>query len=160
MIDYVWPCIEDEIDESYILNFDEYIVSEAVEPEPEEVDDDEEEEPKPKHSKENKKRKYILDFNNINKNQANDLTELYSDKKLATVALEVIGKKLLEDNTFVKNADDIVNLIIQCLTSEKKRIKLSLITYNVLSDGVNKLKDLRSHDYVNVEEDSSKKSEK
>lgn len=159
LIDYVWPCIEDEVDESYILNFDEYKLSEAIEPEPEEVDD-EEEEPTPKPSKDGKKKKYILDFNNINKNQANDLTELYSDKKLATVALEVIGKKILEDNTFVKNADDIVNLINQCLTSEKKRIKLSLITYNVLSDGVERLKELRSHDYVNTEDDSSKKSEK
>lgn len=252
LIDYVRPCISEEKNESYILNFDEYFLNEALG----DIDDDgftkkdeeveETEEPKKKKKKEvsepgtiefrgfnnvkdlwndlssdkdiytdafideidetiedltakmsespkkqketwalwkeflkskkeriekkmkgssddksDKKKKYYLDFDNLSDSNRKDLRILYGDDKVAKVALKVIGKSILKDNTFVKNVSDIVNLINDSL-SERKEIK-STVLYNLLSESIKVLKDKRAHDYYDAEEeskDSAKKSEK
>lgn len=102
---------------------------------------------------------YYIDFNRIDDNQISYLKDLYKDEdgqKLAKIALGIIGKDLLNDNTFVKNADNIISIINKCFDDVK--VKISLTTYNILSDSIEKLKDLRNHDYNNVE--NTEKSEK
>lgn len=102
---------------------------------------------------------YYIDFNRIDENQISYLKDLYKDEdgqKLAKVALEVIGNKLLNDKTFVKNADNIISKINKCFDDVK--VTISLMTYNMLSESIEKLKDIRNHDYNNVDEEE--KSEK
>lgn len=102
---------------------------------------------------------YYIDFNRIDDNQISYLKDLYKDEdsqKLAKIALGIIGKDLLNDNTFIKNADNIISIINKCFDDVK--VKISLTTYNILSDSIEKLKDLRNHDYNNVE--NTEKSEK
>lgn len=111
--------------------------------------------------KSDKKKKYYLDFDNLSDSNRKDLRILYGDDKVAKVALKVIGKSILKDNTFVKNVSDIVNLINDSL-NERKEIK-STVLYNLLSESIKVLKDKRAHDYYDAEEeskDSAKKSEK
>ena len=103
---------------------------------------------------------YYIDFNRIDDNQISYLKDLYKDEdgqKLAKVALEVIGNKLLNDKTFVKNADNIISKINKCFDDVK--VTISLMTYNMLSESIEKLKDIRNHDYSNVD-DEEEKSEK
>lgn len=100
---------------------------------------------------------YYIDFNKIDETQIGHLKDLYSGdgEKLAKVAFKVIGNKLLNDNTFVKNADNIISKINKCFDDVKTSI--SLMTYNLLSESIEKLKDIRNHDYINVEEEKSEK---
>lgn len=105
-----------------------------------------------------------IDFSEISTSQSKDLKEMYVEDKdgkdmsqIATTALVVIGDRLLNDKTFVKNAKDIVNIIKECLT--KKVVKISPVSYKIISESIDKLKELRDADYFNAEEDSKKKSE-
>lgn len=162
LIDYIGPCISDDVKESYILNFDQYVM-ESDEPDgvedtdPEDSEPEDSDEPKVKPKKSGKSKKVYIDFDNINKHQVDDLKELYSNEKVARVAIEVIGEKLLNDKTFIKNSDTIVELInsglslIEDTSKESKKILLKLVTYNILSESIKRLKDLRNHDYVNTE---------
>lgn len=109
-----------------------------------------------------------IDFSEISTSQAKDLKLMYvEDKdgndmtKIAVTAFKVIGDRLLKDKTFVKNAEDIVEIIKKCLT--EKVVKVSPVTYKIFSESIAKLKELRDNDYFNAEDeskDSAKKSEK
>ena len=166
LVDYIGPCIVDDIKESYILNFDQYLMEEAeesgeeIEDGTEDSDTDEEEkkeEKTDKSPKKSKSKKIYIDFDNINDNQKKDLKKLYSDERVAKVALDVIGSRLLKDKSFVKNRETIVNLINKGLdlidddSKESKKIIIKSVTYNILSESIKKLKELRDHDYVNIE---------
>lgn len=95
---------------------------------------------------------------NIDSTQLKIVKELYKDKEVAIVALKVIGKKVLKDNTFIKNSSNLVDIINKCVKDKKRSI--SLMTYTLLSESIKVLKDLRSHDYARVEnENNTKKSD-
>lgn len=108
------------------------------------------------------KYKYSINFDSLDDNQINDIKDLYEDKDVAIAALEAIGKKVLKDNTFVKNSKVIVNCINKCITKGKSGI--SLMTYILLVNSFKKLKDLRNFDYSELGQESNnedtKKSEK
>lgn len=105
-----------------------------------------------------------IDFSEISTRQSNDLKEMYVEDKdgedmtdVAITALEVIGKVLLKDKTFVKNAKDIVGVIQRCL--KEKSVQVSPVTYKIFTESIAKLKELRNADYFDAEEESKKKSE-
>ena len=146
LIDYVGNCLIGKKNESYILDFDQYLMESS------------------KKKKTAKKSTYMIDFNNLEDSQLEDVKKMFikdGKKKKETVsriALEVIGKKLLNDNTFVKNAEQIVKHISDAATDATHKVEISSVTYELLKKSIDKLKYLRSHDY-NVTEDNTKKSE-
>lgn len=150
LIDYVGNCLVDrrlkKQNESYILDFGQYLM-ESI-----------------KKKKTAKKSTYMIDFNNLEDSQLEDVKKMFikDDKKkketVSRIALEVIGKKLLNDNTFVKNAEQIVKHIIDAADSNNHKVAISSVTYELLKRSIDKLKYLRSHDY-NGTEDNTKKSE-
>lgn len=150
LIDYVGNCLVDtnskKKNESYILDFGQYLM-ESI-----------------KKKNMTKKSRYVIDFNKLEDSQLEDVKKMFikdGEKEKATVsriALEVIGEKLLNDNTFVKNADQIVKHISDAADSNNHKVIISSVTYELLKKSIDKLKDLRSHDY-NGTEDNTKKSE-
>ena len=106
----------------------------------------------------------MIDFNKLEDSQLEDVKKMFikdGEKEKETVsriALEVIGKKLLNDNTFVKNAEQIVKHISDAATDATHKVEISSVTYELLKNSIDKLKYLRSHDY-NITEDNTKKSE-
>ena len=146
LIDYVGNCLIGKKNESYILDFDQYLMESS------------------KKKKTAKKSTYMIDFNKLEDSQLEDVKKMFikdGEKEKVTVsriALEVIGKKLLNDNTFVKNADQIVKHISDAADSNNHKVAISSVTYELLKKSIDKLKDLRSHDY-NGTEDNTKKSE-
>ena len=151
LIDYVGNCLVDtnskKKNESYILDFGQYLM-ESI-----------------KKKNMTKKSRYVIDFNKLEDSQLEDVKKMFiknGEKEKATVsriALEVIGKNLLNDNTFVKNAEQIVKHISDAADSNNHKVAISSVTYELLKKSIDKLKDLRSHDY-NGTEDNTKKSEK
>ena len=110
----------------------------------------------------NRKKKCYIDLSkeNIDNSQFNTIKKLFS-KKIAPIALVAIGKKVLKDNTFTKNSSNIVSIINNCVKSESKKQSISLMTYILLKESIDELKDLRNHDYSTVEEKSdTEKGEK
>ena len=146
LIDYVGNCLIGKKNESYILDFDQYLMESS------------------KKKKTAKKSTYMIDFNNLEDSQLEDVKKMFikdGKKKKETVsriALEVIGKKLLNDNTFVKNAEQIVKHISDATTDATHKVEISSVTYELLKKSIDKLKVLRSNDY-NSTEDNTKKSE-
>ena len=146
LIDYVGNCLIGKKNESYILDFDQYLMESS------------------KKKKTAKKSTYMIDFNNLEDSQLEDVKKMFikdGKKKKETVsriALEVIGKKLLNDNTFVKNAEQIVKHISDAATDATHKVEISSVTYELLKKSIDKLKYLRSNDY-NSTEDNTKKSE-
>ena len=146
LIDYVGNCLVGKNNESYILDFGQYLM-ESI-----------------KKKNTTKKSRYVIDFNKLEDSQLEDVKKMFiknGEKEKATVsriALEVIGKKLLNDNTFVKNAEQIVKHISDAADSNNHKVIISSVTYELLKKSIDKLKDLRSHDY-NGTEDNTKKSE-
>ena len=146
LIDYVGNCLIGKKNESYILDFDQYLMESS------------------KKKKTAKKSTYMIDFNNLEDSQLEDVKKMFikdGKKKKETVsriALEVIGKKLLNDNTFVKNAEQIVKHISDAATDATHKVEISSVTYELLKKSIDKLKVLRSNDY-NSTEDNTKKSE-
>lgn len=98
----------------------------------------------------------FIDFKNIDNAQINDLKELYSNEEVAVAALKAIGKKVLKDNTFVKNSKYIVGKIQKCF--DKRKVGISIMSSIVLANSIKKLSELRNNDYSQVE-DNTKKSE-
>ena len=135
LIDYVGNCLIGKQNESYILDFGQYLMESS------------------KKKKIAKKSTYMIDFNKLEDSQLEDVKKMFikdGEKEKATVsriALEVIGKKLLNDNTFVKNADQIVKHISDAADSNNHKVAISSVTYELLKKSIDKLKDLRSHDY-------------
>ena len=147
LIDYVGNCLVDRrIKESYILDFGQYLMESS------------------KKKKIAKKSTYMIDFNKLEDSQLEDVKKMFikdGEKEKVTVsriALEVIGEKLLNDNTFVKNAEQIVKHISDAADSNNHKVIISSVTYELLKRSIDKLKNLRSHDY-NGTEDNAKKSE-
>ena len=150
LIDYVGNCLVDtnskKKNESYILDFGQYLM-ESI-----------------KKKNTTKKSRYVIDFNKLEDSQLEDVKKMFiknGEKEKATVsriALEVIGKNLLNDNTFVKNVEQIVKHISDAATDATHKVAISSVTYELLKKSIDKLKDLRSHDY-NGTEDNTKKSE-
>lgn len=150
LIDYVGNCLVDinskKKNESYILDFGQYLM-ESI-----------------KKKNTTKKSRYVIDFNKLEDSQLEDVKKMFikdGEKEKDTVsriALEVIGKKLLNDNTFVKNAEQIVKHISDAADSNNHKVAISSVTYELLKRSIDKLKNLRSHDYIGTE-DNIKKSE-
>lgn len=151
LIDYVGNCLVGKKDESYILDFDQYLM-ESIK--------------KKSTTKKSttKKSIYMIDFNKLEDSQLEDVKKAFikdgkkSKVVISKVALEVIGKKLLNDNTFVKNAEQIVKHISDAATDATHKVEISSVTYELLKKSIDKLKVLRSNDY-NGTEDNTKKSE-
>lgn len=135
LIDYVGNCLIGKQNESYILDFGQYLMESS------------------RKKKIAKKSTYMIDFNKLEDSQLEDVKKMFikdGEKEKVTVsriALEVIGKKLLNDNIFVKNADQIVKHISDAADSNNHKVAISSVTYELLKKSIDKLKDLRSHDY-------------
>lgn len=140
LIDYVGNCLVGKNNESYILDFGQYLME----------------------SKKSKKSKCMIDFNKLEDSQLEDVKKAFikdgkkSKVVISKVALEVIGKKLLNDNTFIKNVDLIAKHIRDAATDTAHKVSISAVTYELLKKSIDKLKDLRNHDY-NGTEDNTKK---
>ena len=138
LIDYVGNCLIGKQNESYILDFGQYLMESS------------------RKKKIAKKSTYMIDFNKLEDSQLEDVKKMFikdGEKEKATVsriALEVIGKKLLNDNTFAKNADQIVKHISDAADSNNHKVIISSVTYELLKKSIDKLKDLRSHDYSTI----------
>ena len=146
LIDYVGNCLVGKNNESYILDFGQYLM-ESI-----------------KKKSTTKKPIYMIDFNKLEDSQLEDVKKAFIKKGkkskvvISKIALEVIGKKLLNDNTFIKNVDLIAKHISDAATDATHKVEISSVTYELLKKSIDKLKYLRSHDY-NVTEDNTKKSE-
>ena len=146
LIDYVGNCLVGKNNESYILDFGQYLM-ESI-----------------KKKSTTKKPIYMIDFNKLEDSQLEDVKKAFIKKGkkskavISKIALEVIGKKLLNDNTFIKNVDLIAKHISDAATDTTHKVEISSVTYELLKTSIDKLKYLRSHDY-NVTEDNTKKSE-
>lgn len=97
---------------------------------------------------------FFIDFKNIDNAQINDLKLLYDNEDVAVAALEAIGKKVLKDNTFVKNSKYIAERIKKCLN--KKKVGISVMSSILLANSINSLRELRNNDYIQVEKDTKK----
>lgn len=95
-----------------------------------------------------------LSKDNIDNIQFNIIKKLFN-KKVAHIALVAIGKKILKDNTFTKNSNNIVSIVRKCTESKTRRYPISFMTYILLKESINELKDLRSHDYAMIETEKS-----
>lgn len=143
LIDYVGNCLVGKTNESYILDFDQYLVE----------------------SKKLKKSKCMIDFNKLEDSQLEDVKKAFikdgkkSKTVISKIALEVIGKKLLNDNTFIKNVDLIAKHIRDAATDATHKVAISSVTYELLKNSIDKLKDLRSHDYSTIGKEQNEKSE-
>ena len=108
--------------------------------------------------------KCYLDFRekNLDKAEFEYLRKLYKDKEVSTAALKTIGNNILKDKTFVKNSENIVNAINECLALENRRKPISVIMYNLLKNSVDKLKLERDNEYPSEDksDDKEEKSEK
>lgn len=151
LIDYIGNCLVGKNNESYILDFGQYLM-ESI-----------------KKKKTAKKSIYMIDFNKLEDSQLKDIKKAFiNDGKkskvvISKIALEVIGKKLLNDNTFIKNADLIAKHIRDAATDTAHKVSISAVTYELLKKSIDKLKVLRSNDYSTIEkeqnENDTKKSE-
>ena len=146
LIDYVGNCLVGKNNESYILDFGQYLMEST------------------KKKSTTKKPIYMIDFNKLEDSQLEDVKKAFIKKGkkskvvISKIALEVIGKKLLNDNTFIKNVDLIAKHIRDAATDATHKVEISSVTYELLKKSIDKLKDLRNHDY-NGTEDNTKKSE-
>lgn len=153
LIDYVGNCLVGKNNESYILDFGQYLM-ESVK--------------KKSTTKKSTTKKpiYMIDFNKLEDSQLKDVEKMFieDDKKkketVSRIALEVIGKKLLNDNTFIKNADLIAKHIRDAATATAHKVSISAVTYELLKKSIDKLKVLRSNDYSTIEKEQNEKDTK
>ena len=154
LIDYIEPCLSGKIDESYIMNFDEYYILK------ESVDDYDDYENNEDNKDTELRNKYYIDFENIDDSQIKDLTNLYKNKKIAIAGLESIAVKVLKSDTFKNNSENIVKIINDTLKSEsEKKSEIKKATFKLLKESIKKLKDLRNHEYSSLEDDNPESSE-
>ena len=152
LIDYVGNCLVDinskKKNESYILDFGQYLM-ESI-----------------KKKNTTKKSSYVIDFNKLEDSQLEDVKKMFikdGEKEKETVsriALEVIGEKLLNDNTFIKNADLIAKHIRDAATATAHKVSISAVTYELLKKSIDKLKVLRSNDYSTIEKEQNEQDTK
>ena len=153
LIDYVGNCLVGKNNESYILDFGQYLM-ESVK--------------KKSATKKSTTKKpiYMIDFNKLEDSQLEDVEKMFikDDKKeketVSRIALEVIGKKLLNDNTFIKNADLITKHIRDAATATAHKVSISAVTYELLKKSIDKLKVLRSNDYSTIEKEQNENDTK
>lgn len=170
LIDYVGNCLVDrglkKKNESYILNFCQYLMESEMEETPDKGESSEDGEDESEEKETAKKSRYVIDFNKLEDSQLEDVKKMFikdGEKEKASVsriALEVIGEKLLNDNTFVKNAEQIVKHISDAVDSNNHKVAISSVTYELLKRSIDKLKTLRSHDYSTIGQEQNEKSEK
>ena len=151
LIDYVGNCLVDrrlkKQNESYILDFGQYLM-ESI-----------------KKKNTTKKSRYVIDFNKLEDSQLEDVKKAFikdgkkSKVVISKIALEVIGKKLLNDKTFIKNVDLIVKHISDAATDATHKVEISSVTYELLKKSIDKLKYLRSHDYSTIEKEQDEKEQ-
>lgn len=147
LIDYVGNCLVEKTNESYILDFGQYLM-ESI-----------------KKKSTTKKPIYMIDFNKLEDSQLEDVKKAFIKKGkkskvvISKVALEVIGKKLLNDNTFIKNVDLIVKHISDAATDATHKVEISSVTYELLKKSIDKLKVLRSNDYSTIEKEQNEKEQ-
>ena len=147
LIDYVGNCLVGKNNESYILDFGQYLM-ESI-----------------KKKSTTKKPIYMIDFNKLEDSQLEDVKKAFIKKGkkskvvISKIALEVIGKKLLNDNTFIKNVDLIAKQIRDAATDTTHKVSISAVTYELLKKSIDKLKVLRSNDYSTIEKEQDEKSE-
>lgn len=143
LIDYVGNCLVGKKNESYILDFGQYLME----------------------SKKSKKSIYMIDFNKLEDSQLKDVKKAFiNDGKkskvvISKIALEVIGKKLLNDKTFIKNVDLIAKHIRDAATDTDHKVSISAVTYELLKKSIDKLKVLRSNDYSTIEKEQDEKEQ-
>ncbi len=143
LIDYVGNCLVGKNNESYILNFGQYLVE----------------------SKKSNKSIYMINFNKLENSQLKDIKKAFiKDRKkskvvISKIALEVIGKKLLNDKTFIKNVDLIAKQIRDAATDTAHKVSISAVTYELLKKSIDKLKVLRSNDYSTIEKEQDEKEQ-
>lgn len=143
LIDYVGNCLVGKKNESYILDFGQYLME----------------------SKKSKKSIYMIDFNKLEDSQLKDIKKAFiNDGKkskvvISKIALEVIGKKLLNDKTFIKNVDLIAKHIRDAATDTDHKVSISAVTYELLKKSIDKLKVLRSNDYSTIEKEQDEKEQ-
>lgn len=143
LIDYVGNCLIGKKNESYILDFGQYLVE----------------------SKKSKKSIYMINFNKLEDSQLKDIKKAFiNDGKkskvvISKIALEVIGKKLLNDKTFIKNVDLIAKQIRGAATDTAHKVSISAVTYELLKKSIDKLKVLRSNDYSTIEKEQDEKEQ-
>lgn len=143
LIDYVGNCLVGKKNESYILDFGQYLME----------------------SKKSKKSIYMIDFNKLEDSQLKDIKKAFiNDGKkskvvISKIALEVIGEKLLNDKTFIKNVDLIAKQIRDAATDTTHKVSISAVTYELLKKSIDKLKDLRSNDYSTIEKEQDEKEQ-
>ena len=112
---------------------------------------------------------YYLNFNKIsNESQIDYLKSIYVEDEskedvtdVAVTAFEAIGKKLLDDKTFVKESKNLIEDIKNALKDGKNEI--SPVTYNLLNKSIKKLENKRNHDDLdseNVNDEETKNGEK
>lgn len=170
LIDYVGNCLVDrglkKKNESYILNFCQYLMESEMEETLDKGESSEDGEDESEEKETTKKSRYVIDFNKLEDSQLEDVKKMFikdGEKEKASVsriALEVIGEKLLNDNTFVKNAEQIVKHISDAVDSNNHKVAISSVTYELLKRSIDKLKTLRSHDYSTIGQEQNEKSEK
>ena len=147
LIDYVGNCLVGKTNESYILDFGQYLM-ESI-----------------KKKSTTKKPIYMIDFNKLEDSQLKDVKKAFikKDKKskvvISKIALEVIGKKLLNDKTFIKNVDLIAKQIRDAATDTAHKVSISAVTYELLKKSIDKLKVLRSNDYSTIEKEQDEKEQ-
>ena len=147
LIDYVGNCLVGKNNESYILDFDQYLM-ESI-----------------KKKSTTKKSIYMIDFNKLEDSQLEDVKKAFIKKGkkskvvISKIALEVIGKKLLNDNTFIKNVDLIAKHIRDAATDTAHKVSISAVTYELLKKSIDKLKVLRSNDYSTIEKEQNEKEQ-
>ncbi len=147
LIDYVGNCLVGKNNESYILDFGQYLMESS------------------KKKKTAKKSIYMIDFNKLENSQLKDIKKAFiNDGKkskvvISKIALEVIGKKLLNDNTFIKNADLIAKQIRDAATATAHKVSISAVTYELLKKSIDKLKVLRSNDYSTIKKEQNEKEQ-
>lgn len=143
LIDYVGNCLVGKNNESYILDFGQYLME----------------------SKKSKKSIYMIDFNKLEDSQLKDIKKAFiNDGKkskvvISKIALEVIGEKLLNDKTFIKNVDLIAKQIRDAATDTTHKVSISAVTYELLKKSIDKLKVLRSNDYSTIEKEQDEKEQ-
>lgn len=93
-----------------------------------------------------KTKSHYIDTKELKDSNIDKLKDLFVDKKdLAKVAMKSIGDNIINDKDFIASAGDIVDDIIDAV--ENKRKKIGRGEYEIIKNGIKKLKDERNHDY-------------
>lgn len=120
--------------------------------------------PEKSDNKSKKMRKdYMIDFSQMKDSKSKDeIQDMYSDdsKNIAKIALNTIGDDILDDKSFSKRSERIVDAINDAIKNKNGKVSINKNTYDILKDGILKLEKIRNHDYVQIENTKKEESEK